>query len=124
MDDLRGDTKMVQTGEQALNLMELVAKEAQEANLNFDNPRPTRAATNKDSDFDEVKLNIRCSGDTVQLVEFLKRVSDNRPMVRVSDLTVTPNQDRKKLDVTLVFVASFPKEKKKPVSKRTAKKGT
>ena len=123
VDDLRGDSKMLKDGTQALKLMGLVASEARPSQMLITSSRSTRGTTNKKSEFDEVKQNIRGTGDTVQLVDFLKRVSDKHPMVRVSDLTIQPTADLKSLNVTLVFVASFPKENKKPVSKKTAKKG-
>tara|TARA_Y100000588_G_C14112400_1_gene863618 strand:- start:26 stop:619 length:594 start_codon:yes stop_codon:yes gene_type:complete len=124
VDDLRGEEQMVRDGSQAEKLMGKVAKEAEPAKLSIPDTRVTRGTTSKDSEFDELKLNIqRCNANTVQLVDFLKRVADNHPMVRVSDVTIQPNRDKKDLQVTLVFVASFPKENKKPVSKKPAKKG-
>ena len=118
VDDLRGGEKMVKDGSQALKLMKLLEKEAIPSRLSIYDRRPSRTPSNKKSDFDESKYTISCTGNTVQIVDFLKRVSDKYPMVRVGDLTIQSASDLKSLEVKVGFVASYPKENKK-----TAKKG-
>ena len=62
---------------------------------------------------------------TEDLVEFLKNISEEeKSMIRVGSLNVSPTTDRLKLKVDLTFVASYPKNnevaEKKPVKPKTS----
>ena len=58
----------------------------------------------------------------IELVDFLKNVSKEQSMIRVSDMTILPTPDRKYLKVDLTFVASFPKPEADSKSSKKGKK--
>ena len=67
----------------------------------------------------EVIARIGC--DMINLVDFLKNVSEEQSMIRVSDMKILPTPDRRYLKVDLTFIASFPK--KAEIESKPSKKG-
>lgn len=60
--------------------------------------------------FEERSMTLDFDADTQQLVGFLHSLGDSNTMVRVTDLTVRPNQQLSKLTVGMTVVASFQKD--------------
>ena len=60
----------------------------------------------------------------IKLVHFMKIVSEEQSMIRVSDMKIFPTADRRELQVDLTFVASYLKpETDSKSSKGSKKKG-
>ena len=122
---LRGmeDMKFATGVDHARNLMDTLEKKARRSGLNITRSRKGSARSSKE--FEEFKRIITFESDTIELVDFLKNVSEEQSMIRVSDMKIIPTPDRRKLKVDLTFVASFPiPETDSKSSKASKKKGS
>ena len=72
-------------------------------------PRGSQGSARGNKEFDEYKRTISFQSGMIELVDFLKDVSEGQSMIRVSDMTILPTPERKYLKVDLTFIASFPK---------------
>ncbi len=122
---LRGleDAKFVSSSEAAKKLMNMVETKARRSGLNITRTRGQKGSARGNKEFDEYKRTISFQSDMIKLVEFLKNVSEEQSMIRVSDMKILPTPDRRYLKVDLTFIASFPKaEIKSKPSKKGKKK--
>ena len=122
---LRGleDAKFVSSSEAAKKLMNMVETKARRSGLNITRTRGSQGSGRGNKEFDEYKRTISFQSDMIKLVEFLKNVSEEQSMIRVSDMKILPTPDRRYLKVDLTFIASFPKaEIKSKPSKKGKKK--
>ena len=108
---LRGleDTKVVTSQDHAQKLMKMVETKARRSGLNITRTRGSQGSARGNKEFDEYKRTISFQSGMIELVDFLKNVSNEQSMIRVSDMTILPTPERKYLKVDLTFVASFPK---------------
>jgi len=119
-----GNAKSVSGEDHARKLMSTVEKTAASVGLRLERSRGRQGTTSSRKKFDEFKRTIKFKSDMVKLVHFLKRVSEETSMIRVSDMKIFPTADRRLLQVDLTFTASF--QKKEPdskSSKKSSKKG-
>ncbi|MDP7009990.1 MAG: hypothetical protein QF685_01305 [Verrucomicrobiota bacterium] len=121
---LRGleDVKFATDGSHAQKLMELVEKKARRSGLSITRSRGSQANTRSKEEFEEYKRTISFSSGLIELVDFLKNVSEEQSMIRVSDMKILPTPDKRQLKVDLTFVASFPKPETEPKSGKASKK--
>jgi len=117
-----GKAKLATSGAQAQKLMKLVERQAMISGLNIGTSRGGQGSRRKDQDFEEFKRTIRFTGSLMDLTKFLKIMSEEKSMIRVSDMAIQPTRDQKQLQVDLTFVASYPVAEAKPKSK-SKKKG-
>ncbi len=118
---LETETGGVTDGRQAQKLMEEIESKARRSGLNFTRSRGQSGSSRKNQDFEEAKRTVSFQSDLIDLVEFLKNVSEGKSMIRVSSLTIMPTTDRKQLKVDLTFTASYPKPEVETKSKKTTK---
>jgi Tfp pilus assembly protein PilO len=116
-----GNTKKIKDGEQAANLIDLVERQALISGLNLGTSRGGQGSRLRDQDFEEFKRTIKFTGNLVDLTTFLKTMSEEKSMIRVSDMTIQPTRDKKLLAVDLTFVASYPVSEPEPKSKSKTK---
>ena len=122
---LRGldDTKDVTSLDHAQKLMKMVETKARRSGLNITRTRGSQGSARGNKEFDEYKRTISFQSGMIELVDFLKNVSEEQSMIRVSDMKILPTPDRKYLKVDLTFIASFPKpEPESKPSKKGKKK--
>ena len=122
---LRGleDAKFVSSSEAAQKLMNMVETKARRSGLNITRTRGSQGSGRGNKEFDEYKRTISFQSGMIELVDFLKNVSEEQSMIRVSDMKILPTPDRRYLKVDLTFIASFPKaEIKSKPSKKGKKK--
>ena len=117
-----GKAKLATSGTQAQNLMKLVERQAMVSGLNIGKSLGGQGTRRKDQDFEEFKRTIRFTGSLMDLTKFLKTMSEEKSMIRVSDMTINPTRDQKQLQVDLTFIASYPMAETKPKSKSKSKK--
>jgi len=108
---LRGleDAKVVSGQDHARKLMDTLETKARRSGLNITRTRGSQGSARGNKEFDEYKRTISFQSGMIELVDFLKDVSEGQSMIRVSDMTILPTPERKYLKVDLTFVASFPK---------------
>ena len=108
---LRGldDTKDVTSLDHAQKLMKMVETKARRSGLNITRTRGSQGSARGNKEFDEYKRTISFQSGMIELVDFLKNVSEEQSMIRVSDMKILPTPDRRYLKVDLTFIASFPK---------------
>ena len=118
---LRGldDTKDVTSLDHAQKLMKMVETKARRSGLNITRTRGSQGSGRGNKEFDEYKRTISFQSGMIELVDFLKNVSEEQSMIRVSDMKILPTPDRRYLKVDLTFIASFPKPE--PESKPSKK---
>ena len=122
---LRGldDTKDVTSLDHAQKLMKMVETKARRSGLNITRTRGSQGSGRGNKEFDEYKRTISFQSGMIELVDFLKNVSEEQSMIRVSDMKILPTPDRRYLKVDLTFIASFPKpEPESKPSKKGKKK--
>ena len=122
---LRGldDTKDVTSLDHAQKLMKMVETKARRSGLNITRTRGSQGSGRGNKEFDEYKRTISFQSGMIELVDFLKNVSEEQSMIRVSDMKILPTSDRRYLKVDLTFIASFPKpEPESKPSKKGKKK--
>ena len=120
---LRGleDTKDVTSLDHAQKLMNMVETKARRSGLNITRTRGSQGSGRGNKEFDEYKRTISFQSGMIELVDFLKNVSEEQSMIRVSDMKILPTPDRRYLKVDLTFIASFPK--KPEIESKPSKKG-
>lgn len=105
--------------DQAINLMRTI--QAQAAACGFSvNYSPGRMRTN-DQFFVEQVQNILVVAQEEQLVDFLYKLGSGASMIRVRDLTLSPDPPRQRLSADIKLVASY---QKTPASAPAAKTST
>ena len=109
VETLSAESGMVSDGRQAQKLMEDIESKARRSGLNFTASRGQSVSSRSNQDFEETKLTVAFQSSLLDLVEFLKNVSEGQNMIRVRAMTVQPTVDRQQLKVDLTFVASYPK---------------
>ena len=121
---LRGleDTKVVTSQDHAQKLMKMVETKARRSGLNITRTRGQQGSARGNKEFDEYKRTISFQSGMIELVDFLKDVSEEQSMIRVSDMKILPTPDRKYLRVDLTFIASFPKAETEPKTSKRGKK--
>jgi type II secretory pathway component PulM len=119
---LRGleDAKFVSSSEAAQKLMNMVETKARRSGLNITRTRGSQGSGRGNKEFDEYKRTISFQSGMIELVDFLKNVSEEQSMIRVSDMKILPTPDRRYLKVDLTFIASFPKAE---IESKPSKKG-
>jgi len=119
---LRGldDTKDVTSLDHAQKLMKMVETKARRSGLNITRTRGSQGSARGNKEFDEYKRTISFQSGMIELVDFLKNVSEEQSMIRVSDMKILPTPDRRYLKVDLTFIASFPKAE---IESKPSKKG-
>ena len=119
---LRGldDTKDVTSLDHAQKLMKMVETKARRSGLNITRTRGSQGSARGNKEFDEYKRTISFQSGMIELVDFLKNVSEEQSMIRVSDMKILPTPDRRYLKVDLPFIASFPKAE---IESKPSKKG-
>ncbi len=118
---LETETGGVTDGRQAQKLMEEIESKARRSGLNFTRSRGQSGSSRKNQDFEEAKRTVSFQSGLIDLVEFLKNVSEGKSMIRVSNMTIMPTTDRKKLKIDLTFTASYPKPEVETKSKKSKK---
>lgn len=109
VETLSAESGMVSDGRQAQKLINDIESKARRSGLNFTRTRGGPVISRGNQDFEETKLTVAFQSSLLDLVEFLKNVSEGQNMIRVSAMTVQPTVDRQQLKVDLTFVASYPK---------------
>ena len=119
---LRGldDTKDVTSLDHAQKLMKMVETKARRSGWNITRTRGSQGSARGNKEFDEYKRTISFQSGMIELVDFLKNVSEEQSMIRVSDMKILPTPDRRYLKVDLTFIASFPKAE---IESKPSKKG-
>ena len=102
--------------------MDVVEKKVRRSGLNIARSRGSQGSARSDKEFEELKRTISFQSDMFKLVDFLKNMSEEPSMIRVSDMKVFPTADRKLLRVDLTFVTSYPKPKPYSKSKKSKKR--
>jgi hypothetical protein len=102
--------------DQAIQLGRVVIQQAGQSGLQF-NGSPRSPATTTNQFFIEQTHTINVLGDDAQLVNFLYNLGAGNSLIRVRDLSVTPDPTRQRLSAHITLVASY---QKKPTVKSTA----
>lgn len=118
---LETETGGVTDGRQAQKLMEEIESKARRSGLNFTRSRGQSGSSRKNQDFEEAKRTVSFQSGLIDLVEFLKNISEGKSMIRVSNMTIMPTTDRKNLKIDLTFTASYPKPEVETKSKKSKK---
>ncbi len=120
---LTAETGEVKSGRHAQTLMKAIDSQARRSNLDLKNSKGQRGSSSrtKNQDFEEAKRAVTFQSDLIDLVGFLKKISEGKSMIRVSKMTVAPTADRMKLKVDLTFTASYPKPDTESKSKKSKK---
>jgi len=120
---LTTETGKVTDGRHAQTLMKAIDSQARRSNLDLKNSKGQRGSSSrtKNQDFEEAKRAVTFQSDLIDLVGFLKKISEGKSMIRVSKMTVAPTADRMKLKVDLTFTASYPKPDTESKSKKSKK---
>ena len=118
---LETETGGVTDGRQAQKLMEEIESKARRSGLNFTRSRGQSGSSRKNQDFEEAKRTVSFQSGLIDLVEFLKNISEGKSMIRVSNMTIMPTTDRKQLKIDLTFTASYPKPEVETKSKKSKK---
>jgi len=118
---LETETGGVTDGRQAQKLMEEIESKARRSGLNFTRSRGQSGSSRKNQDFEEAKRTVSFQSGLIDLVEFLKNVSEGKSMIRVSSMTIMPTTDRKNLKIDLTLTASYPKPEVETKSKKSKK---
>ena len=121
---LRGleDAKVVTGQVAAQKLMNLVETKARRSGLSLGRTRGSQGSARSNKEFDEFKRTIKFQSGMIELVRFLKEISNEKLMIRVSDMKILPTPDRRKLQVELTFVASYLKPETDSESSKASKK--
>ena len=121
VDTLTKETGEVTDGRKAQKLMEEIESKARRSGLNFTRSRGQAGSSRKNQDFEEAKRAVSFQSGLIDLVEFLKNISEGKSMIRVSNMNIQPTTDRKELKVDLTFVASYPKGEISSTSQKSKK---
>ena len=123
--ELNPKASLASGSDQAANaLLETLRQEAEDNGIRLRGASLARSGTRKDHPFEEHKRNVTFDTDLINPVKFLQDVAGKEDsMIRVSDYKISPTGDRRRVQVQMSFVASYPKsnfgeEKSKKKKKR------
>ena len=109
----------VPTLEQALQLQVSVQKQAAASGVAILSSDSRQASSLKPSEFfDEQTLRVTANSGDKELVDFLYKLGAGDSLIRIRDLTLSPDPSGSRLNSTIAFVASYqrPATTKKPVN--------
>ena len=124
MAELNPKASVASGSEQAAKVLETLRREAGDNGITLTRNVLARSGTRKDNPFEEHKRNVTFDTELINLVKFLQDVAGKEDsMIRVSDYKISPTGDRRRVQVQMSFVASYPKpnfgeEKSKKKKKR------
>ncbi|MDC0143572.1 hypothetical protein OAK45_03455 [Verrucomicrobia bacterium] len=122
--ELNPKASVASGSEQAAKVLETLRREAGDNGITLTRNVLARSGTRKDNPFEEHKRNVTFDTELINLVKFLQDVAGKEDsMIRVSDYKISPTGDRRRVQVQMSFVASYPKpnfgeEKSKKKKKR------
>lgn len=122
--ELNHKASVASGSEQAAKVLETLRREAGDNGITLTRNVLARSGTRKDNPFEEHKRNVTFETGLINLVKFLQDVAGKEDsMIRVSDYKISPTGDRRRVQVQMSFVASYPKpnfgeEKSKNKKKR------
>jgi len=122
--ELNPKASVASGSEQAAKVLETLRREAGDNGITLTRNVLARSGTRKDNPFEEHKRNVTFETSLINLVKFLQDVAGKEDsMIRVSDYKISPTGDRRRVQVQMSFVASYPKpnfgeEKSKKKKKR------
>jgi hypothetical protein len=122
--ELNPKASVASGSEQAAKVLETLRREAGDNGITLTRNVLARSGTRKDNPFEEHKRNVQFETGLINLVKFLQDVAGKEDsMIRVSDYKISPTGDRRRVQVQMSFVASYPKpnfgeEKSKKKKKR------
>ena len=119
LDDLRQIGSVLPTAEQALQLQVTVQKQASQSGVAILSSDSRQVSSTKLSEFfDEQTLRITANSDDKQLVDFLYKLGAGDSIIRVRDISLSPDPSGTKFNSTLTFVASYQRvaPAKKPIT--------
>ena len=119
---LTAETGAVTDGRHAQQLVKNIDSKARRMQLNFTRSKELGSSSRKkDQDFLEAKRQVTFQSDLIDLVVFLKKIAEDKSMIRVSKMDIKPTRDRQNLAVDLTFTASYPKPDTESKSKKSKK---
>ncbi len=119
---LTAETGEVTDGRHAQQLVKNIDSKARRMQLNFTRSKELGSSSRKkNQDFEEAKRQVTFQSDLIDLVVFLKKISEDKSMIRVSKMDIKPTRDRQNLAVDLTFTASYPKPDTESKSKKSKK---
>ena len=122
--ELNPKASVASGSEQAAKVLETLRREAGDNGITLTRNVLARSGTRKDNPFEEHKRSVTFETGLINLVKFLQDVAGKEDsMIRVSDYKISPTGDRRRVQVQMSFVASYPKpnfgeEKSKKKKKR------
>ena len=122
--ELNPKASVASGSEQAAKVLETLRREAGDNGITLTRNVLARSGTRKDNPFEEHKRNVTFDTELINLVKFLQDVAGKEDsMIRVSDYKISPTRERRRVQVQMSFVASYPKpdfgeEKSKKKKKR------
>ena len=122
--ELNPKASVASGSEQAAKVLETLRREAGDNGITLTRNVLARSGTRKDNPFEEHKRNVTFETSLINLVKFLQDVAGKEDsMIRVSDYKISPTRERRRVQVQMSFVASYPKpnfgeEKSKKKKKR------
>ena len=122
--ELNPKASVASGSEQAAKVLETLRREAGDNGITLTRNVLARSGTRKDNPFEEHKRNVQFETDLINFVQFLQGMAGKEDsMIRVSDYKISPTGDRRRVQVQMSFVASYPKpnfgeEKSKKKKKR------
>lgn len=119
---LTAETGEVTDGRHAQQLVKNIDSKARRMQLNFTRSKELGSSSRKkNQDFEEAKRQVTFQSDLIDLVVFLKKIADDKSMIRVSKMDIKPTRDRQNLAVDLTFTASYPKPDTESKTKKSKK---
>ena len=119
---LTTETGAVTDGRHAQQLVKNIDSKARRMQLNFTRSKELGSSSRKkNQDFEEAKRQVTFQSDLIDLVVFLKKIADDKSMIRVSKMDIKPTRDRQNLAVDLTFTASYPKPDTESKTKKSKK---
>ncbi|MFM1556949.1 MAG: hypothetical protein ACKJR1_10720 [Limisphaerales bacterium] len=108
--ELNPKASVASGSEQAAKVLETLRREAGDNGITLTRNVLARSGTRKDNPFEEHKRNVTFETGLINLVKFLQDVAGKEDsMIRVSDYKISPSGDRRRVQVQMSFVASYPK---------------
>ena len=108
--ELNPKASVASGSEQAAKVLETLRREAGDNGITLTRNVLARSGTRKDNPFEEHKRNVTFETGLINLVKFLQDVAGKEDsMIRVSDYKISPTGDRRRVQVQMSFVASYPK---------------
>ena len=101
---------MVESAEQAIQLIRRVQEQAARSGVTLASQRPVPKVNIKTNDFfEEEGLAISFTSGDKELVDFLVTLGGDNSMIRVRDMDLKPDPSRTQLACNLTLFASYPK---------------